>query len=131
MPVGQTFLSAWGTKADKNVRPTDFGIGPMIDLNPEQLESIRHLLVDPLRETVKTEIQLSHDRLAAAVDKLADRLAGHIDRNEKRASAMEREIGRLRAFRHRIAVVYGAVMVVLTLVWAVVRDKVMAKWNGR
>ena len=41
----------------------------MTELTAEQLESIRRLLVDPVRDAVKSEIQLSHDRLASAVER--------------------------------------------------------------
>ena len=103
----------------------------MNNLTTEQLEAIRRLLVDPLRETVKSEIQLSHDRLGSAVEKLADRLADHIQRTEKRVAATERDVLRLRFFRHRLVAIYGAVVVIVSLAWSVIRDRVLAKIAGR
>jgi ferritin-like metal-binding protein YciE len=99
----------------------------MSDIRADQLESIQRLLVDPLRDAVKTEIQLSHDRLAAAVEKLADRLAGHIDRTEKRIATVEREVSRLRSFRKRLVAIYGVITVILGLLWSAVKDKIMSK----
>ena len=103
----------------------------MHELNTEQLESIRRLLIEPVRETVRTEIQLSHDRVSAAVTKLDDRLAGHMERNEKRLAIVEKETGNIRAFRRRLAAVYAVMTLVLSLVWSIVRDKLMSKWIGR
>ena len=102
----------------------------MTELNAEQLESIRRLLVDPLRETVKNEIQLSHDRLESAVERLGDHLAGHIQRSEKRLATVEREVGRLRNFRRKVVAIYGVITIVLSTVWSIVRDKCLSKLMG-
>ena len=103
----------------------------MTHLTAEQLEAIRRLLVDPLREAVRSEIQLSHDRLASAVEKLADRLADHIERTEKRVAATERAVLRLRFFRHRLVAIYGVVVVIVSLARSVFRDRIIAKIAGR
>src|SRR5205807_2281488 len=63
----------------------------MQDLTPSQLESIRRLLVDPLRETIKSEVQLSHDRLAASIRKLTDQLSTHAHSTDARLSTAERD----------------------------------------
>ena len=102
----------------------------MADLSAEHLESIRRLLLEPLRETVKSEIQRSHDRLESALDQLADRIDAHIQRSEKRVTAIEREVIGLRSFRHRIVAVYGVLTVLLSLLWSIVRDKLLARFAG-
>jgi hypothetical protein len=94
----------------------------MPDLTPSQLESIRRLLLDPLREAVRAEIQLGHDRLASALDTLAD----HLHRTDKRITAVERDLTRLRTFRRRVLAVYSALAVLLSLIWSIVRDKVIS-----
>ena len=99
----------------------------MSDLTTEQLETIRSLLLDPLRETVKSEIERSHDRLGAAVEKLADRLAGHIERTEKRVVFVEREVTRLRSFRQRVLAIYGVVAFMLSLLWSVIRERIFSR----
>ena len=55
----------------------------MSEIRAEQLESIQRLLVEPLRDAVKAEIQSSHDRLAAAL--LVKRLseATHVSADEE------------------------------------------------
>ena len=102
----------------------------MTDLTAEQLESIRRLLVDPLRETVKNEIQLSHDRLESAVERLGDHLAGYIERTEKRMATVEREVGRLRTFRRRVVAIYGVLTILLSAAWSVFRDRWLSKLMG-
>ena len=99
----------------------------MTELTAEQLESIRRLLVDPVRDTIKSEIQLSHDRLASAVERLGDHLAGHIERTEKRMVTVEREVGRLRSFRRRVVAGYGAITILLSAVWSIFREKWLSK----
>ena len=102
----------------------------MTDLTAEQLESIRRLLVDPLRETVKNEIQLSHDRLESAVERLGDHLAGYIERTEKLMATVEREVGRLRTFRRRVVAIYGVLTILLSAAWPVFRDRWLSKLMG-
>ena len=99
----------------------------MTELTAEQLESIRRLLVDPVRDAVKSEIQLSHDRLASAVERLGDHVSGHIERTEKRLVTVEREIGRLRSFRRRVVAGYGAITILVSAVWTVFREKWLSR----
>ena len=99
----------------------------MPEINSDQLESIQRLLLCPLRETVRTEIQLSHDQLASSIGRLDERLAGHIERSEKRVAALERESARLKAARNKVAGAYGVLAVVVSLVWSFVRDKLFGK----
>lgn len=99
----------------------------MNDLRTEQLESIQRLLVEPLRDAVKAEIQSSHDRLASAVDKVADQLTGHIQRSEKRVASIEREVSRLRSFRKKLVAIYGVISVLAGLLWSIIRDKILLK----
>ena len=103
----------------------------MNDLRTEQLESIQRLLVDPLRETIRTEIHLSHDRLADHLAALATRLEEHVVRTERRMSAVQREVNRQRSFRRRVVAVYGVMMMLATIVWSAVRDKVVNRLVGR
>jgi hypothetical protein len=103
----------------------------MNNLRTEQLESIQRLLVDPLRETIRTEIQLSHDRLADHLGALATRLEEHVVRTERRMSAVQREVNRQRSFRRRVVAVYGVMMMLATIVWSAVRDKVVNRLVGR
>jgi hypothetical protein len=94
----------------------------MPDLTPSQLESIRRLLLDPLREAVRAEIQLGQARLASALEALAD----HVHRTDKRITSVERDLMRLRSFRRRVLAVYSALAVLLSLIWSIVRDKVIS-----
>ena len=100
----------------------------MNDLKPQQLESIRRLLVDPLRETVKTEIQLSHDRLESLVGRLDEQLTGHVARSDKRLIHIEHEVSRLCSFRQRVIAVYGVLTMIVTVAWSIFREKCLARW---
>ena len=99
----------------------------MSEIRADQLESIQRLLVEPLRDAVKAEIQSSHDRLAAALENVADQLAGHIERSEKRVAAIEHEVSRLRTFRRRVVAIYGVISIILGMLWSLVRDKIVSK----
>jgi hypothetical protein len=103
----------------------------MPDLTPAQLESLRRLLIDPLRETIKQELQINHDRLTSAIEKLADRLTTHAQSAEKRVATVEREIARQRTFRRRLVAVYGVMALLLSVVWSFLRDRLLSKLYGR
>src|SRR5690349_22927238 len=103
----------------------------MPDLRPDQLESIRRLLLDPLREAVRAELQLSHARLTSAIESLTERMTDYTHRTDRRLLAVERETARLRSFRRRLVAVYGAAAFVVTVVWSLLRDKLLSKLGGR
>jgi hypothetical protein len=98
----------------------------MSDLNADQLEAIRRLLIEPLREAVRQEIRLSHQRLAATVEKLDERLADH----GRRLVVVERSTAQFRSFRRRVVTVYGVLTVILGVAWSLFREKLLAKLMG-
>jgi hypothetical protein len=79
----------------------------MSDLKSDQLDAIHRLLVEPLRETIRQELRLSHQRLASTIEKLDERVAGRIADHDRRLMAVERTTSQFRAFRGRILAVYG------------------------
>ena len=99
----------------------------MTELTSEQLEAIRRLLIDPLRETVRQEIRLGHQRLAATMERVAD----HVKDQERRLVAVEKSTARLRAFRRRVVAIYGFVTLLLSIAWSVLRDKVLGRFDGK
>ena len=103
----------------------------MPDLRPDQLESIRRLLLDPLRDAVRAELQLSHDRLTSAIDSLTQRVTDYTHRTDRRLQLVERETLRLRNFRRRLVAIYGAAALVVTVLWSVVREKLLSTLGGR
>jgi hypothetical protein len=104
---------------------------PMPELRPDQLESIRRLLLEPLRDAVRAELELSHERLAGAIESLAQRVADYTQRIDRRLGVVERETMRLRNFRRRVVAIYGAGAFVVTLLWSLVREKLLSKLGGR
>ena len=98
-------------------------------LTTDQLEAIQRLIVEPLRQTVRAEVQTGHERLAAAITKVAEQLEtqmadalrrdrqhdGRLENLEVRAAGFER-------FRARVIVVYGVLTFVLSLAWSMLRD---------
>lgn len=98
----------------------------MSDLNADQLEAIRRLLIEPLREAVRQEIRLSHHRLAATAEKLDERLADH----GRRLVLVERSTAQLRSFRRRVVAVYGVLTLILGVAWSVFREKLLARLMG-
>jgi hypothetical protein len=101
----------------------------MSDLNADQLDAIRRLLVEPLRETIRQELRLTHQRLASTIEKLDERMAGRIAHHDRRLMAVERSTIQFRTFRHRIVAVYGALTVILSIGWSVVRDKLLSHFT--
>ena len=95
----------------------------MSDLNADQLDAIRRLLIEPLREAVRQEIRLSHQRLAATVERLDERLVDH----GRRLVQVERSTAQLRSFRRRVVAAYGVLTVILSVAWSVVREKLLAR----
>ena len=103
----------------------------MNDLKTDQLETIRRLLLDPLREAVRQEIRLSHQSLAASLAKLSDRFDLHASDYQRRITRLEQSVGRMKLFRDRIVMIYGLMAVVLSVAWAIVRERVMGWIGGR
>ena len=101
----------------------------MNDLKTEQLEAIRRLLLDPLREAVRQEIRLSHQSLSASLTKLSDRFDLHAVDYQRRITRIEQSVAKIKLFRDRIVMIYGVMAVVLSVVWAIVRQRVMT-WIG-
>jgi hypothetical protein len=99
----------------------------MNELTSEQLEAIRRLLIDPLREAVRQEMRLGHQRLTSAIGRLDD----HVSDHGRRLAVVEKSTARLRAFRRRVVAVYGFVTVLLSLAWAILRDKVLGRLSGK
>jgi len=99
----------------------------MTDLTSEQLEAIRRLLIDPLREAVRQEIRLGQQRFASAMERASDRANDH----ERRLVTVEKSTARLRAFRRRVVAIYGVLTLLLSFAWAILRDKVLTRLSGK
>jgi len=98
-------------------------------LTTPQLEAIQRLIIQPLLDAVRVEMQAGHERLAAAIEKVADRLAAHVadetsrDRaRDGRIETLERRVGALERFRGRVLVVYGVLTMLLSFAWSLLRD---------
>ena len=111
---------------------------PSHELNTQQLESIHRLLIEPLREAVKAEVELSQDRLRRAVDQLSAQLTAHIqsqgqrtDDASNRLTALEATTTRYAAMQSRVLVVYGFLAMALSLVWSIIRDRLVSRLTGR
>ena len=103
-----------------------------------QLETIQRLLVDPLRQTVRTEMQAGHDRLASAIEKVADQLSQHATLTSQNEIARDARIARLESrvttleqFRGRMRAGYTALVLVCSLVWEFVRDWVISSMHRK
>jgi hypothetical protein len=99
------------------------------DLTTGQLDAIQRLLSEPLRQAVRAEMQSGHERLTAAIEKLAEQLAGHIadtlrrDRlRETRLDALERRVAALERFRGKVLIVYAALTLLLSFGWSILRE---------
>ena len=110
----------------------------MSDLTTPQLDSIRRLLLDPLREAVRAEVELGHDRLRQTIEQLADQVAAHAQsqsqrdtESTRRLAALEAQATRNSAFQSRVLVVYGFIAMGLSLLWSIVRDRLIARITGR
>jgi hypothetical protein len=98
-------------------------------LTTNQLEAIQRLISDPLRQAVRAEMQAGHERLAAAIEKVADQLAGHVAEalrhdttRDSRLSAIEHRLTALERFRGRVLIVYAALTLLVSLAWELLRE---------
>lgn len=101
----------------------------MPPLTSDQLDAIQRLLSDPLRETVRVEMQAGHDRLAAAIDRVAEQLGRHVAENsrreqerELRLDSLDQRLTSVERFRGRILIVYGALTFTMSFAWSIFRD---------
>jgi hypothetical protein len=101
----------------------------MPNLTTSQLESIQRLITEPLRTTVRAEMQAGHDRLTAAVDKVANQLSQHASASIEahraqgvRVDQIDRRVGTLERFRGRVLLVYTFLTVICTVAWSALRD---------
>ena len=101
----------------------------MPPLTADQLDSIQRLLSEPLRQAVRTEMQAGNDRLASAIEKVAEQLSNHVADNlrrerarEGRLESLERRVATLENFRAKVLIVYAALTVALSFAWSVLRD---------
>jgi hypothetical protein len=99
------------------------------ELTTTQLEAIQRLLSEPLRQAVRAEMQAGHERLAAAIEKLAEQLAGHIAdsaRRERgrdaRVDSLEKRVAALERFRGKVLIVYAALTVLISFSWSIARE---------
>lgn len=99
----------------------------MTPLSSDHLESIQHLLVEPLREAVRAEMSAGHERLADVLRQMGERLDGYIERTDRRLVAAERDIARLRAFRHRVVAIYSTLSVIASMLWSFMKDKLISR----
>ena len=104
----------------------------MPPLTSDQLDAIQRLLSDPLRQAVRAEMQAGHDRLAAAIDKVAEQLENFTAESLRRERArdirlesLELRVATLERFRAKVLIVYGALTLIVGLIWSIVRDRVM------
>lgn len=107
-------------------------------LTTSQLEAIQRLISDPLRQAVRAEMQAGHERLAAAIEKVADQLAAHVAEalrhdtsRDTRLSQIERRLGALERFRGRVLIVYAALTLLLSFAWEIVREWVAGTLHRR
>ena len=98
-------------------------------LTTDQLEAVQRLICEPLRQAVRAEMQAGHEQVTAAVAKLADQLAAHVNEAIRRDRAqgaridlMEHRIGTLERFRGRVLVVYGVLTLIFSFAWSVLRE---------
>lgn len=103
-------------------------------LTTAQLEAIQRLIIEPLRCTVRAEMQSGHDRLTAAIEKVASRLANHtsgtlaVERSlDRRLTVLESRVAVLERFRARVLIVYGALTVLFSFLWSFVRDWIVGR----
>jgi len=101
----------------------------MPPLTTPQLESLHRLLIDPLRDAVRTEMQAGHDRLTAAIEKVADRLSTHTaaardsDRaRDARTDQIEKRLALLERFRTKVLAVCAVLSFLVTLAWSILHD---------
>ena len=105
---------------------------PMPPLTSDQLEAIQRLLSDPLRQTVRAEMQAGHDRLAAAIDRVAEQLGRHVgetsrreQERELRIDSLDRRVAAIERFRGKVLIVYGALTFAMSFAWSL-----FCQWLG-
>lgn len=103
----------------------------MPPLNAEQLQAVQRLLLEPLRDTIKAELQVSLDRLASSIDRLAEEMRSHRTQTEHRIEPLERELARQKRFRRKLAGIYGVIAVLLSAAWALIREKIMRRFGTK
>jgi hypothetical protein len=98
-------------------------------LTTPELETIQRLLVDPLRDAVRTELQAGHERLTLAIEKVAEQLAQHIAVEAQNALAqdvrltrLEKRVTLLEQFRGRMLAGYAVLVLICSAAWSIVRD---------
>lgn len=98
-------------------------------LTTDQLQAIQRLISEPLRDTVRAEMQVGHERLAAGIQKLSDQLTSHAAEAQRREhavegklGAIERRIGALEQFRGKVLLVYGVLTLAISFSWSVLRE---------
>jgi hypothetical protein len=101
----------------------------MPPLTTPQLESLHRLLIDPLRNAVRTEMQAGHDRLTAAIEKVADRLSSHTTTTtesnrarDTRADHLEKRLALLERFRTKVLAVCTVLSFIVTVAWSLLHD---------
>ena len=101
----------------------------MPPLNTPQLEAIQRLLTDPLRQTVRAEMQAGHDRLASAIQQVTDQLTQHaaasIDAHRAqsaRTDQLDRRLTALERFRAKVLLVYSFLTLLCTVAWSALKD---------
>src|SRR5579862_2450500 len=93
-------------------------------LTTSQLEGIQKLIIEPLRSTVRAEMQAGHERLASAIERVGLQLSTHIAstiesqrKSDARIELLDRRVTTLEHFRARILVVYGLLTIGFSLLW--------------
>ena len=104
----------------------------MPDLTTPQLEAIQRLITEPLRQAVRTEMQAGHERLALAIEKVADQLTSHVadalrqgHTRDARIDSLEHRVTALERFRGRVLIVYGALALLFSLIWSLFREWIL------
>ena len=110
----------------------------MPDLTTPQLEAIQRLISEPLRQAVRAEMQAGHERLAGTIEKVAQNLADHISHAATRQRdwdaqllALDRRVTALERFRGKVLLVYGALVVLISAAWSLVREWLVAGLRKR
>ena len=99
----------------------------MSDLDSEQLQFIQQLLIDPLRETIRTEMRLNHDQMIDVLNGLEEAILIQAESSQNRLASIEADLSRLKSFRRKLVAIYSTLTVVISLLWSIFREKVMAK----
>lgn len=107
-------------------------------LTTNQLEAVQRLISEPLRQTVRAEMQVGHERLAAAIEKVADQLAAHIAEvlrhditRDARLAALEHRVTALERFRGRVLIVYAGLTLLFSFAWELLREWIAGSLRRR